>query len=311
MKKSFVIILAFLFVFAVFFSYAATWNADKPAVGNQISEDIPDIEENFQELHDVVTAITNGTLGTTAPGDFEVDAVAINGYRSLLGYTQRAQFTKKDDDEIYLAAGSYEVDGKWAQWTSTLTKQISANANTWYYFYLDYSEITSGTAITATEIIAVSTAPTWSVSKHGWYNGSDRCIFAVRTDADSDILEFFHNGDRVYYAESISAYNDDVDTTFIDVTLSIPAFSQIALVYFYLDANGDVANASAAWRINGQTSSSGQHLIGVVVSTSIAEVSGGVLVMTDTSQKIEVHYSAAGDHRLTIATEGWGFPVGM
>ena len=40
----------------------ATWNADKPAFGNQVANDIPDIEENFQELHDVITAITNGTL---------------------------------------------------------------------------------------------------------------------------------------------------------------------------------------------------------------------------------------------------------
>ena len=55
----------------------ATWNADKPAVGNQVSADVPDIEENFQELHDVIEQITNGTLGTTAPSAFAVDAISI------------------------------------------------------------------------------------------------------------------------------------------------------------------------------------------------------------------------------------------
>jgi hypothetical protein len=54
----------------------ATWNTDKPAVGNEISADIPDIEENFQELHDVIAAITNGTLGTTAAASFAVDSLA-------------------------------------------------------------------------------------------------------------------------------------------------------------------------------------------------------------------------------------------
>lgn len=54
----------------------ATWNTDKPAVGNSILADIADIEENLQELHDVIEAITSGTLGTTEPASFEVDTLA-------------------------------------------------------------------------------------------------------------------------------------------------------------------------------------------------------------------------------------------
>jgi len=54
----------------------ATWNADKPAIGNEVANDIPDIEENFQELHDVVEAITNGTLGTTTATAFKVDSIS-------------------------------------------------------------------------------------------------------------------------------------------------------------------------------------------------------------------------------------------
>jgi len=54
----------------------ATWNTDKPAVGNTIAADIPDIEENLQELHDVIHAITDGTLGTTTAANFKVDVLA-------------------------------------------------------------------------------------------------------------------------------------------------------------------------------------------------------------------------------------------
>ena len=55
----------------------ATWNADIPAINNQVSSDIPDIEENFQELHDVIEEITNGTLGSTAASAFAVDKISI------------------------------------------------------------------------------------------------------------------------------------------------------------------------------------------------------------------------------------------
>ena len=56
----------------------ANWPTDKPALANQISADVPDIEKCLQELHDVITAITNGTLGTTTAADFRVNALATN-----------------------------------------------------------------------------------------------------------------------------------------------------------------------------------------------------------------------------------------
>ena len=47
-----------------------TWNESKPALANQISADIPDIWENFDELRDIIETLTTGTVGTTASGDF-------------------------------------------------------------------------------------------------------------------------------------------------------------------------------------------------------------------------------------------------
>jgi len=54
-----------------------TWNESKPALANQISADIPDIWENTDELRDIIEAITNGTVGTTASGDFKADALVL------------------------------------------------------------------------------------------------------------------------------------------------------------------------------------------------------------------------------------------
>lgn len=49
------------------------WNATKPALSNQISADVPDIEENFEELERILETITNGTLGTTDTDSYVVD----------------------------------------------------------------------------------------------------------------------------------------------------------------------------------------------------------------------------------------------
>ena len=177
----------------------ATWNADKPALANQVTADIPDIEENFQELHDVVEAITNGTLGTTEPAAFSVDTVTAGGVSSAIatimqGLTHRSNFEWKDADEIYIGAGSYYHVGTSSQvvyWNSKLTFQLQSGgsnaasddygADGWHYIYLDDSAIvTQGAALLDADcFLNDTTAPAWSETKHGWYNGDDRCIFAV------------------------------------------------------------------------------------------------------------------------------------
>lgn len=53
----------------------ATWNDNIPDIANQVASDIPDIRENLEELHDVIEAITNGTLGSTEPANFKVDVL--------------------------------------------------------------------------------------------------------------------------------------------------------------------------------------------------------------------------------------------
>ena len=57
-----------------------TWNASKPALGNQINADIPDIQENFLLIKDILEAITTGTLGTTDSANYTVDVLASGAY---------------------------------------------------------------------------------------------------------------------------------------------------------------------------------------------------------------------------------------
>ena len=299
MKKSFVIILAFLFVFAVFFSYAATWNADKPAVGNQIAEDIPDNEENFQELHDIIVAITDGTPGTTEPADFAV---------KILGYTERASFSYAGTSSIYIGAGAYEVDGKLARWDSQLTEACTGLGSTaFHYIYLDHSEITDGTAITATEITNSGVAPTWSASKHGWYNGSDRCIFAVRTNAVPQIIKFYYSAGFYVFDEAISSYYGAPDDTWTDVGLHGPGFAKRFHIRSYLQTD-DAGAMAARWRVNG-SSGDGSGSLGRTTTTDDSDIT--TTAVTDSSQKIEVRWITTYTGSIGIYTEGWYMPEGM
>jgi len=290
----------------------ATWNADKPAVGNQISADIPDIEENFQELHDVVQAITNGTLGTTTAADFKVDVLT----SPAMWAEQRSQFVYKDADEIYINAGAYHHVGTVSQvvyWSSQLTIDIgSPDASDWYYLYIDDSAVVSnGTnLLTASEFLFSNTEPAWSDAKHGWYNGSDRCIFAVLTDGSSNIKEFFHDGGNlVKFADDITTNSSgNITTSFADANaLSIPKFSTRGLVHFawtYVDASSTVL-----WRTNGQTGSTGTRCVSAVAGSTFNFNTCDVI--TDSNQIIEVKESATSNNLIDIWTTGWYFPAGM
>jgi hypothetical protein len=60
-----------------------------------------------------------------------------------------------------------------------------------HWIYIDDSTLTdTQTEITEVNFLNSTTAPTWSGTKQGWYNGADRCIFMIRTDSIADIRKF-------------------------------------------------------------------------------------------------------------------------
>lgn len=130
---------------------ASQWNASKPAMANQISADVLDIEENFEEIERILECITNGTLGTTNSDEYGVDVITLGSdadgdiyYRASsalarlakgtigqslvmnsgatapewgsadllkIGALGRSLFTYKDADEIYIEGGWYDIRG--------------------------------------------------------------------------------------------------------------------------------------------------------------------------------------------------------
>ena len=192
---------------------------------------------------------------------------------------------------------------------------VALGASDWIYLYLDDSAIVTADTnlITATQLIDVTTAPAYSVSKNGWYNGSDRCIFAIFTDGSSNVLEFFHDGgELVTFADQIETVSllDIGHAAFVDITAAFtaPAFCTKVLASFSSDYSNAVC--SLFYRVNGQTGATGHALL--ACQAALGEGSTDLSpIFTDSSQLIEWKESAASTNTYACYTNGWYFPNGM
>ncbi|MCP4262751.1 MAG: hypothetical protein GY774_35380 [Planctomycetes bacterium] len=232
----------------------------------------------------------------------------------------RAQFEYKDADEIYINPCVYRHEGTTTQavyTNSQLTYTFSSLENSdWSYLYIDDSDLVSDATnvLTAARLTESTTEPTYNASKQGWYSVSaanDRCIFAVLTDGSGNIKEFFHDGNYVLFADEINNYGADLDTSWVDVTLSLPKFSTSGEATFYATAGGAGARAIAYWRVNGQTGATG-HRVGLSGNSAVTdEMVNTVRVMTDASQIIEVKHDASAENQLYVYTNGWYLPLSV
>lgn len=238
-------------------------------------------------------------------------------YTHILGMSDshRSQFVYKDADEIYLGAARYYHNGTVAQllyWDSQLTYAFSnLAAGDWCFLYIDDSAVVTADTnlLTATEFTDSTTAPSWSATKHGFYNGEDRCIFAVYSASDSvPIREFVHSGNFVAFASDIQDVNEGISTSWESHTLSIPDFCTQAQVTFEYKRDGGTSS-KINYRPNG-TSGTGL-LVSSVRSDSYISLNT-VDVVTDSSQIIQLaDDTAATGNTMKVYTGGWYFPVGM
>ncbi len=236
------------------------------------------------------------------------------------GELQRAKFEYVSGTSIKVYPAIYDLDakGKNVSWDSTLTVTGLSGTDQWIYIYLDYSAI-SGTTVTASEIIGSSTAPTWSDSKHGWYNGDDRCIFAVYFSG-SNLERFFHNDNLVqYYATTASGSAYNPNSTWTSRTLKAPAFSTSSQVAFHA-RNNQGHTAGTAWFARTYTglgggSSDGHFVCHSETSNESLDAdhdSNTLQLQTDSSQRIEVYSNSTNQGQyLQVYSAGYYLPHGM
>jgi hypothetical protein len=255
---------------------------------------------------------------STYPGQLWVDTNQGSGV--MPGLFTRPQFEYKDANEVTMSAGAYHHDGTTEQmvsWDSSFDITVTATSG-WNYLYIDDSAVVTldTYTLTASEFIFSTTGPTWSNTKHGWYNGLDRCIFATFNTAASVQAEFFNDGSRqVTFADAVTVLSEtDIDTTWVDVTMRAPAFCTRVEVTVIGDSGPGATGATNYyyWRTNGQTGAVG-HTIGYHyrVSGDTDTSAGTFLGITDSSQVIEVRHSIAGGQTLRIYHNSWFLPRGM
>ena len=248
------------------------------------------------------------------------------------GYARRSKFRWKDADEIYIGSGVYHHEGTVNQlvyWASELTFKLGSagsnsdsddlTASAWHYIYIDDTAVvTAGVKLlTETEFRNETTAPTWSASKHGWYSGDDRCIFAVLTSAASEVLEFWHGGGNLIAHDTVHLCGTaartggdfsavDIDTTWTDCYANIPAFSTQAAINCH--GTYSAAGGTLSWRTQG---SAADGLVIQRLNATVAITNDNFDVITDSSGIFELKYSSAGGETFVVYTNGWYFPEGM
>jgi len=252
---------------------------------------------------------------------------AVKAYTDALipvGYFSRPVFVYSDTDTITIKAGMYHHSGTKEQmvyWASDITFDFGSGgsnsgstdlANTdWFYLYIDDSAVvTAGTRVlTASEFIAVTTAPTWSDTKLGWYNGNDRCIAAFYTNGSAELVEFATYGDTFVYGSVIQdRANADLDEVWEEVTLTIPFFSRKAIVEYQLDDNGEASGARLRMRPKQLTEDGMRYGYTVIANDNALGVTS---VLTNANQKIEIVLTTTGAQLVRLATGGYYFGMGI
>lgn len=242
------------------------------------------------------------------------------------GFVNRTSFGFGSTTTVTLGAAQYHHSGTVEQllsWASLLTFTFGASGsnagsanlgnNEFHYLYIDDSAVVTADThvITNSELLNLTTAPTYSETKKGWYNGSDRCIGAFRTNGSAQIVSFNHVGDRFLYGEIFQDANfgSVVGTDWADqCTHTIPVFVNMVDAvarWFYIGASAILyTRASSASTTTGT-------IMGAVVSTSILNMCRGDIAVSTVDQKTEWRGDIGTNQNLTVSTNGWLFPKGM
>jgi len=271
---------------------------------------VPDISGNGDKYLQV-----NSGASATQWVTLDVDALT-----RRKGEVHRPQFSYAGTDSITITPGIYDManKGKNVSWDSTLTVTGLSGTDQWVYIYLDDSGI-SGTTVTASEVIGSTTAPSWADAKHGWYNGDDRCIFAVYFSG-SNLERFFNNDNLVqYYARTASGSVYNPDSTWTARTLKAPAFSNSSQVTFHAK-NVEGETDGTTWFARTYTglgggASDGHWILRTETSNEPVDADHDTNTMqmqTDSSQRIEI--AAFDDNQgqtLQVYSDGYYLPHGM
>jgi hypothetical protein len=217
-------------------------------------------------------------------------------------YSATAQLDLRGPGEYNL----YGIGRVW--WNSTISRTFTTlAASTWSYLYIDKSTVTGTGPITGANLVDSVTAPTFSSTKGGHYNGDDLCIGMVFGITASTYVQFTHDGGRrlLYLSEIADVTSAAITTGGVDYALTVPAIVSRAVVQvrtLYQSAS------VLAYHRKGGSSVSGKTIAWITSSAPVD--SGSADVDLDASQQVNFYGSSAGGD-LWVNTQGFDLPQGM
>ena len=181
------------------------------------------VEAALQEYGSAITVLEGSTHNKGMKNGFRLGystttAITIGG--GLWAHTGTANQHVYTNAQVTFTCGS----------AGSNSGSTDLGANQVHYLYIDDSAVVASgsTLLTASEFINSTTAPAYSHSKVGWYNGNDRCIGAILTNASNQIRSFSLYGGFYYqYAAPIDEYGSAAaGTTYtaLDLSSSVPRF---------------------------------------------------------------------------------------
>lgn len=219
---------------------------------------------------DISEDILDSTLTHVAPGlvssgdehgvplHSHDDPESNEGHGGPIPYTcRRAIFEYVDTDTVTIGPCRYYIQKETATlpfhkqvvWSNhDLTFDFSGlGASQIQYVYIDHSYVIANIKngkLTAACFYNSTTAPAWSNSRYGWYNGDDLCIWGIPTNSSSQIPDFIQSGREIEYF--LSAWNitsgypltttpatfaTGIPTTGIDAKIMIYSSTINAIIY--------------------------------------------------------------------------------
>ena len=257
----------------------------------------------------------------TACDGITATANEINLICDTLVIPKRAHFSfsAAANTTVSITPGAYPYLGRMVYWAGTYGFVFGSGgsngdsedlgASEWHYLYIDGSAIGSDNLIaSASKFVNSTTAPTWSSTQKGWYNGADLCIFAVYTTVGSVITMFAMNKDLVQYQGEKGAFGpaDVANDWSSTATFIVPAFCRQVLAKFLYDYQ----NADNTLYYRHPDATDGVAVL--IVESAKNEMAFCVTpVITDENLQIEIKDALASTNAAFVSAIGWYFPQDM
>jgi hypothetical protein len=238
------------------------------------------------------------------------------------GYLVRPSFYAKQSALLTIQGGIYHINGAEEKlvYLDNITFTMGSggsnasshdldDATDWHYIYIDDSEIGAGNyQIDNTMLINLQTEPAWSDANHGWYNGNDRCIFAVYDyDGAGATYTMRCHGDRfVQHNYTTLLSGADIDQAARTVQAVVPVFCKMG--YFVERSNYVNNNSSIRVSPTGRT----ELVYEVRNPEATADRIGQHWIMTvDASGIFDIDSSADDNNTVHIFQNGFFLPAGL